>query len=69
MAYNTAITDALSAAANSNAPSLKFATWFGTGVSLGSITEINYQQSISGTDVLTGCSFPSHDTNLYTDDS
>ena len=62
MAYNTAITDALSAAANSNAPSLKFATWFGTGVSLGSITEItpgiDYQQSISGTDVLTGCTFP-----------
>lgn len=62
MAYNTAITDALSAVANSNAPSLKFATWFGTGVSLGSITEltpgINYQQNISGTDALTGCTFP-----------
>ena len=62
MTYNTAITDALSAVANSNAPSLKFATWFGTGVSLGSITEltpgINYQQNISGTDVLTGCTFP-----------
>ena len=62
MAYNTAITDALSAAANSNAPSLKFATWFGTGVSLGSITEItpgiDYHQNITGTDALTGCIFP-----------
>lgn len=62
MAYNIAITDALSAVANSNAPSLKFATWFGTGVSLGSITEltpgINYQQNITGTDALTGCTFP-----------
>ncbi len=62
MPYNTAITDALSAVANSNAPSLKFATWFGTGVSLGSITEItpgiNYQQNITGTDALTGCIFP-----------
>ena len=62
MTYNTAITDALSAAANSNAPSLKFATWFGTGVSLGSITEItpgiDYHQNITGTDALTGCIFP-----------
>ena len=38
MAYNPVTTDALSAAANSNAPQLKFATWFGTGVTLDAIT-------------------------------
>lgn len=62
MAYNPVTTDALSAAANSNAPQLKFATWFGTGVTLDAITVstpgVDFRQNISGTDALTGCTFP-----------
>lgn len=60
--------DALSPMANSNSPKLEFATWFGTGVSLGALTEITpgryYQYILSGTDALTGSVFPNSLYNL-----
>jgi len=56
------IADALGPSALDNSAKLHFATWFGSGVSLGPVTEttpgIYYQQSISGTDSLTGSVFP-----------
>lgn len=56
-------TDALSQIANTiNGPKLEFSTWFGSGVSLGSLTEITpgryYQYVLSGADALTGSVFP-----------
>ena len=62
MAYTPVVTSALSAASLSNAPQLKFSTWFGTGVTLDAITAstpgLDFRQNISGTDALTGCTFP-----------
>lgn len=62
MTYSQGITDALSSVNNSNAPQLKFATWFGTGVTLGSVTAstpgVDFRQDVTGTDSLTGCTFP-----------
>lgn len=61
MAYNQGIVDALSLLAGSNAASLKFASWFGSGVNLGALTEYSsslYTQDITGTDALTGFTFP-----------
>lgn len=62
MAYNQLITDALSPLSNSNQPTLHFATCFGSGVSLGAMTEATpglfYTQNVSGTDAVTGCTFP-----------
>ena len=60
--YNPVITSALSAAAGSNPPQLQFATWFGTGVTLDAITAatpgLDFRQNVSGTDALTGYTFP-----------
>lgn len=61
MPYNQGITDALSPLARSNAASLKFASWFGSGVNLGALTQATsnlYMQNITGTDALTGFTFP-----------
>ena len=61
MPYNQGITDALSPLSRSNVASLKFASWFGSGVSLGALTQATsslYMQNITGTDALTGFTFP-----------
>ena len=53
-------TDALSAVGQSTAK-LKFATWFGSGVTLGALSKSSsslYLQDITGTDALTGFKFP-----------
>lgn len=54
--------DALSPMVNTNGPKLEFSTWFGSGVSLGSITAstpgVDFRQDITGTDAITGFTFP-----------
>lgn len=56
------LTDALGPSALANSARLQFATWFGTGVTLEAITSgtpgVDFNQTISGTDALTGYTFP-----------
>lgn len=55
-------TDVLAGSTTGSESEHVFSTWFGTGVTLGAVTElnagINYQQDVTGTDAITGCTFP-----------